>query len=193
MGYSCTRDASNMLGVIGRMFATNQNPNILTIKGREYFFERGREQADGAITGTLMLDTQDGHCRKAGSVRIEPDGSISKFPALSKDERIEAINTLRDMEARNPQLLQYAAGGGDMAETAQQTMPKSGFRFTHARVLSTEKFDGKTLQRYQVTKVAGGTIWFAPVYDEGIEGSERLGKSDKCACDYFYKIVAGEQ
>ena len=111
MGYSCTRDASNSLGVIGRMFATDGNPNILTIRGQQYFFERGREQADGAITGTLMLVLDDEHCRKAGNVRIEPDGMVRRFPALTMCERVEADNTRRDMEARNPHLLSAWAMG----------------------------------------------------------------------------------
>ena len=53
MGYSCSRDAANTLGVIGKMFATDGNPNTLTIKNQRYFFERGGEQRDGAITGSL--------------------------------------------------------------------------------------------------------------------------------------------
>lgn len=137
MGYSCTKDASNMLGVIGKMFATNGNPNILTIRGREYFFERGREQRDGAITGILMVTVDSNgaplkivsvpsvleqklfgaqvqtqsYCRKAGTVRIEPDGKITRFPALNRDEKREAENTFRDMSARNPQLLSAWACG----------------------------------------------------------------------------------
>lgn len=35
MGYICTRDAKNTLGVIGQFYATDGNPNILTI-GKEY-------------------------------------------------------------------------------------------------------------------------------------------------------------
>ena len=137
MGYSCTVDASNMLGVIGKQFATNNNPNILTIHGHQYFFERGREQADGAITGTLMImvdasgapykivsvpttleaklfgatveDT--GYCKKAGNVRIEPDGTITRFPAMSKADRQECESLFRDLSARNPQLLSSWAMG----------------------------------------------------------------------------------
>lgn len=111
MGYSCTKDASNALGVVSHMFATDGNPNILTIRGKQYFFERGREQADGAITGTLMLMLPDDHCRKAGNVRIEPDGMVRRFPGLTMCERAEADNTLRDMSARNPQLLSAWACG----------------------------------------------------------------------------------
>jgi hypothetical protein len=64
-----------------------------------------------------------------------------------------------------------------------------GLRFNHARVLDTAKFDGKTPQLYEVTKIARGTIWYAPIYDAGIAGSERRGKSEHCQLDYFYKIA----
>lgn len=87
MGYSCTVAASNTLNAIGNAFATNGNPNILTIHGREFFFERGRENGDGAITGTLMVMVDADHCRKAGTVRIEPDGRINRFPGLNKKDR----------------------------------------------------------------------------------------------------------
>jgi hypothetical protein len=105
MGYSCTKDARNMLGVIGRMFATNGNPNVLTIRGKEYFFERGREQSDGAITGSLFEMLPNEYCRKVGTVRIAADGTIDRFPKLTREEKREAESTLHDMEARNPHLL----------------------------------------------------------------------------------------
>lgn len=111
MGYSCTRDASNMLGVIGRMLATDGNPNVLTIRGKQYFFERGREQEDGAITGSLMAMLPNEYCRKVGTVRINPDGTIARFPGLTKAAKQQAETTFRDMSARNPQLLSSWANG----------------------------------------------------------------------------------
>jgi hypothetical protein len=44
-------------------------------------------------------------CRKVGSTRINADGTIARFPVISDAERAEAVNTMRDMSARNPQLL----------------------------------------------------------------------------------------
>lgn len=111
MGYSCTVDASNMLGVISHMCGVDGNGNILRIDNERYFFERGREQADGAITGTLMLMLPGDYCRKAGTVRINPDGTIARFPRLTARDRQEAENTLRDLSARNPSLLsQWSMG-----------------------------------------------------------------------------------
>ena len=111
MGYSCTQDASHALGVVSHMFATDGNPNILTIKGKRYFFERGREREDGAITGTLMQMLPDDYCRKAGNVHIDPDGMVRRFPGLTMCDRAEANSTLLDMQARNPHLLSAWACG----------------------------------------------------------------------------------
>lgn len=105
MGYSCTRDAADMLGNISHFFATDGNRNILTIRDKQYFFERGRENPDGAITGTLMECLPNDYCRKAGTVRIEPDGELTRFPRLTPTLRAEVISSFRDMQARNPQLL----------------------------------------------------------------------------------------
>jgi len=105
MGYSCTQDAGNTLAVIGKMFATNGNPNVLTIHDVQYFFERGREQADGAITGSLYMMLSEDMCQNVGGVKIAPDGTVVKFPKLTRDEREEAANTMRDMSAQNPSLL----------------------------------------------------------------------------------------
>jgi len=108
MGYSCTKDAADTLAVIGKMFATDGNPNVLTIgtiTKKQYFFERGREQEDGAITGTLMVMLPEDLCKSVGSVRIEPDGTITRFPKLIDVDRREIENTMRDMQARNPALL----------------------------------------------------------------------------------------
>jgi len=105
MGYSCSRDAANTLAVIGKMFAADGNPNTLTIKKQRYFLERGSEQRDGAITCTLYRMLPSEMCRKVGSTRINADGTIARFPVMSDAERAEAVNTMRDMSARNPQLL----------------------------------------------------------------------------------------
>ena len=54
MGYSCTCAADNMLGLIRHTFSNGKYSNGMTIKGRSYFYEIGREHADGHITGTLL-------------------------------------------------------------------------------------------------------------------------------------------
>ena len=86
MGYSCTKKADDTLVRIGKTFATDGNPNILTIGAGRFFFEHGQEQSDGAITGSLMEIVGD-FCRKVGSVRISPEGQIVRFPALKKNQK----------------------------------------------------------------------------------------------------------
>jgi hypothetical protein len=106
MGYSCTRDAQDTLAVISHRFATDGNPNVWTIgtvQRKQYFFERGRENEDGAITGTLMVMLDGDMCRPVGSVRIAPDGTIERFPKLIARDRAELEYYARDVRARNPQ------------------------------------------------------------------------------------------
>lgn len=111
MGYSCTVAADNTLAALSHDYATNGNPNILTIHGKQYFFECGREQPDGSITGRLMVMLPGNLCQSVGQVRINGIGVIERFPALKVRERVECEYTARDMEARNPALLrQWSIG-----------------------------------------------------------------------------------
>lgn len=103
MGYSCTRAAANMLGTIGHILATDGNRNILTIGQTQYFFERGREQNDGAITGTLVECLPNDYCRKVGTIRIEPDGSLARFPRLPRTLKTEIVDTFRDTHGATAQ------------------------------------------------------------------------------------------
>ena len=68
------------------------------------------------------------------------------------------------------------------------THPVKGLRFYHARVLDAQKFDGKTPQLYQVTRVTQSWTYYAPVYDRGFS-SERLGKTDKSSPALFCKLI----
>jgi hypothetical protein len=88
MGYSCTKDASDMLGYIRNQFGDGKTSNGLVIRGESYFYEIGKEQTDGAITGTLFMNTLPGSCRKVGSFRINADGTIARFPRICRDMRI---------------------------------------------------------------------------------------------------------
>jgi hypothetical protein len=62
--------------------------------GRSYFFEVSRrEHDDGAITGTSWKHvTQEGHVRRAGSWRINGDGTVARYPTswpFPKDSALE--------------------------------------------------------------------------------------------------------
>jgi hypothetical protein len=85
MGYSCTKAADDTLKLIGKTYALDGNPNILKIGAGAFFFECGREQTDGAITGKLMEMLPNDMCKSIGSVRIAPDGSITRFPAIPRN------------------------------------------------------------------------------------------------------------
>ena len=94
MGYSCAAKASMvhsaLLKELKKTDPTDQTQNvwISPVDRAKFMEERGRENADGAITGTVfrfMLDGQ--HIRKAGSYRIEPDGKITRFPGTQAKQR----------------------------------------------------------------------------------------------------------
>lgn len=78
MGYSCTRDAQDTLAVVSKLLATDGNPNIWTIGKSRYFFERGDENADGSITGDLMLMLSNDLCQRAGRIRIDKVGCATQ-------------------------------------------------------------------------------------------------------------------
>lgn len=75
---------------------------------------------------------------------------------------------------------------------AMSTFPKKGFRFYHKRVLSTEAFDGKTPQLFEVTRVAQGVVYYRPVYvyRNGDQTREQLGSPDYMPREKFCGIVA---
>jgi len=89
MGYSCTKDAAEKLQAImakleeeGLIAYHNGRPIANTWRrGQDtLFYEIGRENLDGAITGSVW--SMSG--RRIGSFRIEPDGSVTRFPGMPK-------------------------------------------------------------------------------------------------------------
>jgi len=113
MGYSCTVKASLVLDAIQATFeATVPGTGSNRMPGGG-FWERGREQADGAITGTTwklfrkLSDTEraeaaakmGGNCKpewigdpctRGGSFKISADGKILRFPGLSSAQKAAA-------------------------------------------------------------------------------------------------------
>ena len=73
MGYSCTAKAAMVLDTF---HGGGEVSNTWTWKGTEYFYEQGRENQDGAITGTIW--SMSG--RRKGSFRISPDGIVERAP-----------------------------------------------------------------------------------------------------------------
>lgn len=81
MGYSYAARAGYTLDSIGKLI------NVKTSNGMPDggFYETGREQADGAITGTVWKPIPGStHVTKRGSFRIDPNGKVARFPGLSR-------------------------------------------------------------------------------------------------------------
>lgn len=100
MGYSCTARASFTERGVDKFAGDGKTSNGLASGG---FYERGREQADGAITGTVWrplnaaekvkyahLSDVENRVAKAGSFKIGGDGKIVRFPGLSKEQKKQA-------------------------------------------------------------------------------------------------------
>lgn len=84
MGYSCNVKAEITLRAIQQL-----DEFTCGHADYKYFADIGKENRDGAITGTVYeitgpLEGMNRACRKAGSFRINPDGSITRFPGVSK-------------------------------------------------------------------------------------------------------------
>ncbi len=98
MGWSCRADAGRTMNALEKACReqTGMSSNYMD-GGREYFWESSRrEHADGAITGSIMLMLEkrpdgSGTCRKVGTFRIEPDGTVRRGPAILKQAAKNAM------------------------------------------------------------------------------------------------------
>lgn len=91
MGWSCAVEASKTMCRI-QAHAGLAGDGCWRAGGNRYFIEVSRrEHRDGAITGQVWRclgpDNPDGsgRARKAGSFRIEPDGTVSRGPRHLRD------------------------------------------------------------------------------------------------------------
>ena len=116
MGYSCTKDAGDMLGFIRHQFSDGKTSNGLVIRQhgdvRLYFYEVGKEQADGAVTGTLFQSIDETHARKVGSFRINANGTIARFPRIRRDMQVSMYFRFLELQRTNPALLSSYSHGG---------------------------------------------------------------------------------
>ena len=93
MGYSCSAMASLVLdGIMETVRRDGESANVWFHKGEKFMWERGRENADGAITGMVRRFTPMGRVLLIGSFRIEQDGVITRFPATSHNDKTYAMN-----------------------------------------------------------------------------------------------------
>ena len=97
MGYSCTVYADLSLKAAMMIIGDSEMSNVF--RGR--FYEQGRENPDGAITAQVMRWLPDGiHCKPSGSIRIESNGKITRFPTMTKAEKLQAEKDGRACYAR---------------------------------------------------------------------------------------------
>ena len=92
MSYSCTAKANCVLKkMVEQLQASSpceqESQNTWQTTRARYFYEQGRENNDGAITGSVMMFLGTTGCRRVGSYRIEPNGTISRFPTSTKAQR----------------------------------------------------------------------------------------------------------
>ena len=86
-------------------------PNGSNTWGDGFFYETGREQADGSITGTVWAPVADkpGYSRKAGGIKID-DGKVIRFPGTTAAQREEANKAA----AEDSRLAHGVGSGGNL-------------------------------------------------------------------------------
>jgi hypothetical protein len=91
MGYSCTAVAAMVQDEMVNFLQSgdNKTSNTWVIRGRKYFYERGRENGDGRITGTVW-ESVGNMARKRGNYCITADGEVKSWPTSTALMRINA-------------------------------------------------------------------------------------------------------
>lgn len=85
MGYSCTMAAADVFDAWQEgCKATTNTSNVYEFAGGKYFFERGRENPDGSITGTIYKYVSETHAKKSGTFKIDADGKILRAHSILK-------------------------------------------------------------------------------------------------------------
>ena len=87
MGWSCRADAARTYREWDEFCRTQTgSSNTFISNGERYFYEGSRrEHSDGAITGTIWKFVGENQARKAGTFRIEGDGTVTRAPAILKN------------------------------------------------------------------------------------------------------------
>jgi hypothetical protein len=83
MGYSCTQAAHLAEEFIRSRIADPKGPtNTWVFEGLTYFYEIGRENRDGSITGPVCVFVGENRCRNVGSLKIDHDGALIRWPFI---------------------------------------------------------------------------------------------------------------
>lgn len=114
MGYSCNAKAAYVMDEISAMCVKSTgSSNTWTHGKNKYFYERGRENDDGAITGSVwkfVMHNGEERVRRSGSYRINGDGVVQRFPTMSANVRIHY--TLKGLHAYNTRMGPANGGQG---------------------------------------------------------------------------------
>lgn len=104
MGYSCRRESGFMLDLItSHCVKTTGSSNCFVQNDKKYFYQIGKENRDGAITGTIWKFLEDGKAKKTGSFRIEPDGKVSLGPKFFKNIKLLKVKVESILEVWRPE------------------------------------------------------------------------------------------
>ena len=91
MGYSCTKLANDSERKMSALCVslTGMSNRYIGTDGKEYFYLIGRENRDGAITGSVFL-MANGFAYRKGTFRIESDGTIARKPLAFPLSKVSA-------------------------------------------------------------------------------------------------------
>jgi len=99
MGYSCTAIANLTLESLQGLIRSGESANCFIDKnGKERFWEIGRENTNGSITGSIFIFTDDDSkgsrtnrlAYPKGSFKINQHGKIERFSGITKAVREKA-------------------------------------------------------------------------------------------------------
>jgi hypothetical protein len=134
MGYSATTEAFKTMDLIGDLLDQHQPHRVgsnefWTEGGRIAFWEVGREQVDGSMTGSIHVDpTGNGTYVKVGGFKIHANGNLIRFPQLPKHIR-DAVRNSEDRRNARFELQRqrvYAKLAGDTAEAWEAVQEFTG-------------------------------------------------------------------
>lgn len=119
MGYSCSMIAkmtlNHLTNELQKAYTYKHDPmmqNTWEIDGRMYFYEIGRENRDGSITGKVWKGTTVGPkpdlVRPAGGFKIDRSGKVLRFPTATKKMKETAESLAqKEMNTRPPMISYY--------------------------------------------------------------------------------------
>jgi len=99
MGWSARKDALDAFDALLTWVGRDDLPtNVWENEKGKFFAETGKENADGAVTGTVWRFVDENRAVKAGSFRIEPNGVVTRFPGVTKAHR-EAASLIAEAKS----------------------------------------------------------------------------------------------